>query len=127
MILVDTSVWIRSARQRSPREALELDSLLAQDEVAVTEIVIAEVLQGSRAPADFDVLADKLDALHFLDATKETWRRAGQLSFQLARQGLPTPLADLAIAAVALEHDVALYAVDEHFQRVPGLRLHEIA
>ena len=50
--------------------------------------------------------------------------RAARLSFDLKRTGLTTALSDLLIAAVALENDLEVYAIDSDFERVPGLKLH---
>ena len=47
MILVDTSVWIRSLAGRAPYMA-ELDRLLGRDEVAGHELVYGELLIGDR-------------------------------------------------------------------------------
>ncbi|SPE34085.1 Ribonuclease VapC32 (modular protein) [Candidatus Sulfopaludibacter sp. SbA3] len=47
MVLVDTSVWIRSLAGRAPYTA-ELDSLLGRDEVAGHELVYGELLIGDR-------------------------------------------------------------------------------
>jgi predicted nucleic acid-binding protein len=47
MVLVDTSVWIRSLANRAPY-APELDRLLALEEVAGHELVYGELLIGDR-------------------------------------------------------------------------------
>jgi len=47
MVLVDTSVWIRSLSNRAPFAA-ELDKLLDLDEVAGHELVYGELLIGDR-------------------------------------------------------------------------------
>ena len=47
MVLVDTSVWIRSLAGRAPYVA-ELDRLLERDEVAGHELVFGELLIGDR-------------------------------------------------------------------------------
>src|SRR5216684_587179 len=47
MVLVDTSVWIRSLAGRAPYMA-ELDRLLGLDEVAGHELVYGELLIGDR-------------------------------------------------------------------------------
>src|SRR5213593_1790538 len=47
MVLVDTSVWIRSLAGRAPYMA-ELDRLLELDEVAGHELVYGELLIGDR-------------------------------------------------------------------------------
>jgi len=47
MVLVDTSVWIRSLAGRSPY-MVELDRLLGRDEVTGHELVYGELLIGDR-------------------------------------------------------------------------------
>jgi predicted nucleic acid-binding protein len=126
LILVDTSIWVRALRSKRSSEAQELDRLIELDEVAITDMVAAEVLQGARTESDFQRLEDKLDALHFFHADEETWLRAARLSFDLKRRGLKTPLSDLVIAQVALDNDLTLFAVDAHFERVDTLSLHKV-
>lgn len=124
MILVDTSIWVESTRRKDGQHALELDALLSRDEVATTEIVIAEVLQGTATEQEFAQYSNRMESLHYFPAERETWVRAAKLSFQLRRLGFTTPLADLVIAAVALENGLDVYTVDPHFERISGLRLH---
>jgi predicted nucleic acid-binding protein len=47
MVLVDTSIWIRSLAQKQPYTA-ELDRLLARDEVSGHQLVYGELLIGDR-------------------------------------------------------------------------------
>jgi len=124
LVLVDTSVWIESVRRPKSAVADELRMLLEKDEAATTEVVVAEVLQGARTEKDFADWSDRMDAPHFFPSSLELWRKAAQMAFELRIKGLTTPLADLVIAAVALENDLSLYSVDDHFSRVPGLRQH---
>jgi predicted nucleic acid-binding protein len=126
MILVDTSVWVTSLRREASREREELALLLALDEAATTDLVVAEVLQGARTEADFQELSTKLDAPHYYHAGESVWLQAARLSFDLKRRGLTTPLSDLVIASVALANDLTVYATDSDFARVPGLRLHAL-
>ena len=100
--------------------------MIELDQVAITDVVAAEVLQGAKTESDFQQLEDKLDALHFYHADEETWQRAARLSFTLKRIGLKTPLSDLLVAQVALDNDLTVYAADEHFDRVDGLKLHKV-
>jgi predicted nucleic acid-binding protein len=124
VILVDTSIWVVSTRHKDGPEAKELGDLIDRDEVATTDVVIAEVLQGTANEAEFTLYKDKLSALHYFHSDRSTWERAAQLSFDLRRRGLPTPLADLVIATVALDNGLSVYARDDHFGRIPGLTLH---
>ena len=126
MIIIDTSVWVQGFRLRAAPERLEVDRLLARDEAAVVGVVLAEVLQGARNPREFEELRGWLTALPYLEETRDTWARVGGLSYQMHRNGTPVSLLDLVIAALALEDNCAVYTLDEHFQRIPGLQLHQV-
>lgn len=123
-VLVDSSVWIGSTRRPRSAVADELRLLIERDEVATTEVIIAEVLQGTKTDEDFNLWSETLDALHFFSADVNVWRKAAHVSFELRNQGMITPLSDLVVATVALDNDLPVYALDDHFARVPGLRLY---
>ena len=124
MIIADTSVWVVFLRDLRAPEADELDTLLAQDEIAMTGVVLAEVLQGARSERDLNRLQSLLTALPYVDPGQAEWSTVGELSFRLRRRGITIPITDLAIAAVALANGCAVYTLDEHFERTPGLKLH---
>jgi tRNA(fMet)-specific endonuclease VapC len=44
-----------------------------------------------------------------------------RLFLQLRRQGTPIPTNDLWIAALAVQHDLALFSRDGHFEHLPQL------
>ena len=124
MVIVDTSVWIQAFTARSTAEHKELDGLLNQNQVVMVGPVLAEILQGARSLEEFNRLRVRLAALPYAAATRETWDQSGALSYQLRQQGNPVGLVDLLISALALEHDHQLYTLDNHFHRVPGLKLY---
>lgn len=119
-------MWIEWSNRKQAPVAAELDRLLEADEVATTDMVIAEVLQGARTQELFDAWSSKLDAFHYFPAERTTWLQAAHVSFQLRRQGMTTALSDLVIAQVAIEQDLPVFATDTDFRRVPGLKLHEL-
>ncbi len=125
MILVDTSVWIDWSNDRTLESAAELDRLLETDQVATTDFVMAELLQGSRTQQTFNDWVIRFTSLHFYEAPHDTWLRAAALSFQLIRGGLTTSLSDLVIAQVAIDNALSVFATDPDFERVPGLVLHK--
>jgi len=122
VILADTSVWIEFLRRPDSPDGRALRGILLEDQVVMTGIVLAEILQGTRSREDLERLSDLLGALRFLDADRNTWEAAGRRSHELRRQGLPTPLSDLLIAEIALSNDSLVFSNDSHFERVPGLR-----
>ena len=127
MVIADSSIWIDSQRDPSSAVGMELDRLLANDEVVMVGPVLTEVLQGTGSDAEFAFYASRLIALPFLEADQATWVRAAELNFQLMRQGLRLSLGDLVISTLALSHDIPVYSLNGDFDRVPGLRHHEVA
>ncbi|MBI4337181.1 MAG: PIN domain-containing protein [Chloroflexi bacterium] len=127
MVIVDTSVWVQFLRVKGSLEHLELDRLLVRGQAAVVGVVLAEVLQGARSQQEFEGLRQRLWAVPYVGETRETWVHVGSLSYQLRQQGLALAPVDLLIAALALEHGHEVYTLDEHFQRVPGVKLHQPA
>ena len=124
MVIADTSVWIPFFNQPLSFEKRELDTLIDADRVLLVGVVLAELIQGCRTTNEAEAITSKLTGLRFLDTRFSTWKRSGDLSFALRRKGITVPLSDLVVAAVALEHDCSVYALDPHFEQVPGLKLH---
>ena len=126
LVIVDTSVWVLYFRVPQSADGEEVERLITADEVAMVGVVYAELVQGARDKDELRVLGDRLEALPYLEAKKGTWRSAGQILLSLRRQGRTISVPDALIASLALEGGHQLYTLDEHFQRVPGLRLHEV-
>jgi predicted nucleic acid-binding protein len=101
-----------------------LARLLMAEEAATVGVVLAEVLRGARNQQDFEELADQLQAAVLIDDDHDSWLQASRILFELKLQGQVIPLADAIIAAHALLGGHEVYTTDEHFQRVPGVRLH---
>jgi len=123
-VIVDTSVWIQFFRVAGSREHLTVAELVRHREVAMVGVVLAELLQGARSQQELEELTRWLTALPYLAETQQTWARVGRLSFLLRQRGAGVPMLDLVIAALALEHGCQVYTRDEHFQRVPGVKLY---
>lgn len=64
-----------------------------------------------------------LGSRSMLEMTAKTWVSAANLSSELRKKGITLPMSDIIIAAVALEHNVTIMTVDQHFQQIPGLSL----
>ena len=125
MVVVDSDIWIHYLRRPDTPPGRELVGLIDTDQVMMVGVVLAEVLQGARNERESSQLLSWLEVFPYAGETRETWARVGQLSMFLRQQGQAVPLTDLAVAAVALENDFEVYTLDEHFQRVPGLKLHQ--
>ena len=124
-MIVDSTVWIHFLRTPITPVGQEMKRLLENGEVGVVGVVLAEVLQGARGEREYSRLLPLIGAQTYVEDGKQTWIRVGELSLQLKARGRLVPITDLAIAAVALEDDLEVYTLDDHFQRIPGLRLHQ--
>lgn len=124
MVIADTSVWIPFFNRPGSPEKRELDALIDADRLALVGVVLTELVQGCRTPAEVNTIVSRLSGLRFLETSFSTWKRGGELSFALRRRGITLPISDLVIATLALEHRCEVYALDPHFEQVPGLALY---
>lgn len=123
--IVDTSVWVQAFRVPNSVEKAEVERLIRSGQAVMVGIVVTELLRGARDERELEALEARLGALPFIQMSSKVWQEAGRLLFHLRARGLSVPLPDAIIAALALEGGHEVYTLDEHFQRVPGLRLHE--
>ncbi len=123
-VVADTSGWIPFFNEPGSAEKRALDALIDADRLVMVGVVLAELIQGCRTPKEAEATTSRLAGLQFIETTFSTWRRAGELSFGLRRQGVTLPLSDLVIAALVLEHRLEIYTRDPHFKKVAGLTLH---
>ncbi len=122
-VLIDTSAWIDFFTRSDSKAAEVVDRLLKEETVAVTGVVIAELLRGTRTPHERELLLAKFQSLTYLDVTREDWITAGSIAAGLGQRGVNLPLSDVIIAAVAQANDCAIYTTDAHFSRIPNIRL----
>jgi len=83
----------------------------------------AGFLCGTKARANERVLTRFLNSprVRVLYADEQTTHHYGRLFQQLRTQATPIPTNDIWIGALALQHDLPLYARDRHFDRIPQL------
>ena len=98
--------------------------MIDAEEVVLVGVVLAELLQGCRTPAERDSLSDALLALPYYEVSRSTWSQAGAPSAPLLRKGITLPLSDLIIAALAIERNCRVYSLHGHFKKIPGLHLY---
>jgi predicted nucleic acid-binding protein len=104
-----------------------LDLLESAEAIFVPVIALAEIrsgfLSGRRAAQNEARLQWLLsqDGIVTLGVDPPVSHRYAQIHQALRARGKPIPTSDLWIAAIALEHGVALYTRDAHFAEVPGL------
>lgn len=95
--------------------------------VFVPFVVLAELragfVYGGRQAENEHVLRQFLsrDGIVTLFADDQTTHQYATVYRQLRKQGTPIPTNDMWLAALALQHDLALHDRDKHFDRLPQL------
>ena len=106
-LLLDTSVLIDVLRLRHRRRELLAELVQAGHTLATSALNIAEVYAGMR-PDEAQRTEALLSVLDCYDLTGTSGRRAGALKQQWARKGRTLALADMMVAAIALERGCTL-------------------
>ena len=121
MILVDTSVWLDFLRGEKSVQRETLHRLLENEEdIAITEIIFTEILQGIKKDKDFHATKDYL--LEFpLYRPKgiETYLKAVQIYRDCRKKGKTVrKTVDCIIAAISIENDLTLFHKDSDFDLI---------
>jgi predicted nucleic acid-binding protein len=106
-LLLDTSVLIDALRLRHRRRELLAELVQAGHTLATSALNIAEVYAGMR-PDEAQRTEALLRVLDCYDLTGTSARRAGALKQQWAQKGRTLALADMIVAAIALQHGCTL-------------------
>lgn len=114
LVVVDTSVWVAYFRRTDPAVERDLDELIDADLVAMVPPVRLELILGCRK-AQRASLVKRIDMLHALPVTEQTWNRAEEVSMGLRDKGITLGVVDVLIAAAACEHQARLWTLDQDF------------
>ena len=90
-------------------------------------MVLAEILQGIKNLEESRLVKESLDKLPYVEMTRETWKKAGEISASLRRKGITIPLSDLIVASLAISEGCEVFTVDSHFEQVKGLKLYSFS
>ena len=117
MILVDSSVWIDYFRSAETSQVALLDSLLGRSQLAVGDLIAAEVLQGVRDEREFKWVKKTLDAFDHVDlAGYDLAVRAAENYRSLRAKGVTIrKMTDAIIATRCIENDLTLLHADRDF------------
>jgi predicted nucleic acid-binding protein len=126
LIIIDTSIWLRAYRVKDSPEKREVTNLISAGEAGIVGIVLTEVLRRARTEREFEEMTQELLAAEFIGDDLDSWLKASRILLQLKFQGQTIPLPDALIGAQALQAGHSVYTLDSHFQRVAGLKLHEV-
>ena len=117
LVIVDTSAWICAFSKKGFEEIKnKLRTYLDRNMVAITGIILLELLQGTKSEKEYKSLLRKLEGVHYLPTKEVYWLKASRLSFSLHRKGIKIPSTDILIATIAIENDCSILHKDEHFE-----------
>lgn len=121
MILVDTSAWIELLRATgSPADRRLTSALEAEEPLAITGVVLLEVLAGARDERHARKLRRLLDRCQFLPLDEPSDHEAAAALYRLCRRQGATirRLPDCLIAAVAVRVGLSLLHQDADFDAI---------
>jgi predicted nucleic acid-binding protein len=133
LVVVDTSAWVELFRNTGSPVALRLEGLLrARAEIAVTEMIVFELLAGTRGEVELQALRARLAALPMLVLAGLADFEAAAALYRACRRGGETVrvLADCLVAVPVIRAGATLLAADRDFEalaRHSPLRLEPVA
>jgi predicted nucleic acid-binding protein len=120
ILLLDTTVLIDILRARNNRRSLLAEQVEGGHTLATAAINIGEVYSGMK-PGEENATESLLSSLECYPITAAIARRAGSLKSKWAQKGQTLTLADMIVAAVALEHQLTLMTDNRKDFPIPGL------
>jgi predicted nucleic acid-binding protein len=122
VIAVDTSVWIDFFAGRSSPQVEYLSGCIefGYEEIALTDIVLAEILQGLSTDRDVDRVEDRLSVFEvLLLRSLADFRKAASLYRTARRKGITVRrTSDCLIAAVCIRENVPMLHADSDFDHL---------
>jgi tRNA(fMet)-specific endonuclease VapC len=127
MLVLDTTILIDALHRKKAalRKIVELED--AEETICTTQINVLELYKGAYLPtkSDEDIQKVKklLDAFMVLRINDDTYECFAALSAKLKSCGESISDFDELIAAITMTNDAAIVARDNHFKRIPGLKV----
>jgi hypothetical protein len=133
VIVVDTSAWVELLRKTGSAAHLTLRALIVDDApLAVTEVVVFELLAGARSEREHHELRERVLSFPVLPLNGLDGYEAAADIYRACRRGGGTlgSLVDCLVAVPALAADATVLAADRDFEviaRHTPLRLEPLA
>lgn len=117
MVLVDTSVWIDFFKQKETLHVARLEQILEDEEdVFTTGIIVQELLSGIKRKREREAVLADFRRFLLITPMLETHIQAAEIFDGCLKGGytIRKPV-DCLIAALAMEHDLAVLENDRDF------------
>ena len=121
---LDTCVLIDLIKAR--KDAEKIVSRFAHP--SISHVVLRELLLGvhkASNPRETDKILNSLKGITILGGNAPTSAIYAEIRFELEKQGGLIPQNDIWIAAASLQADVPIITRDDHFRRIPKLKVLE--
>src|SRR3989338_1586195 len=111
----------------SPSVKIVKDQLSKEENLTIALPSIMELWIGALLSKHNETEKEKihelLESFDLLPFDVESAKTAAEIQYALLQKGAPIQLTDTMIAAIAQVHGHVLVTRDEHFARIPGLRV----
>ncbi len=125
MYLVDTSVWIAYIQGRAVPHVDFLRDILSNElAIAITPLILMEILQGARDQRSYRRLEKYFIDQRFVDSKQPvaSHAAAARIFFDCKKKGLKIRSSiDCLIAQCAIENRLTLFHHDRDFQRIASV------
>ena len=117
MILVDTSVWIDYFHDKTTKQTEALDAALANELVAMGDLIMLEILQGFKAEKDFKAAKKALGELEQFEMLGNSMvSKCAENYRKLRKSGITTrQTTGVIIASFCIENKLPLLFQDRDF------------
>lgn len=119
-VIIDTSMWVEYFKGGNKEIIKKVKDLIQNEKAVLCGIVLSELIAGIKRKKDEDIIKEALDALPYIETSKQSWILAGRKMKELLEKGMKIPLSDLILAAIATEKDCEIFTLDKHFDLIPG-------
>lgn len=114
MIAADTSTWVSFLQGEEGDDTVLLDKALADRQVVMVPVVLAELLSDPELPA---AVAETLADLPLIEIEAGYWQRAGNLRAKVLGMRRKARLGDALIAQTCVDAGIPLLARDRDFRK----------
>ena len=127
MLVFDTTILIDAlhCKKAALKKIAELEE--TEETICTTQINVLELYKGAYLPTKSDANVQKvkklLDAFVVLHIDDDTYEWFAALSAELKSRGDSMGDFDALIAAITMTNGAAIVSKDNHFGRIPGLRV----
>jgi predicted nucleic acid-binding protein len=127
MMVLDTTILIDALHRKEAalRKIVELEE--TKETLCTTQINVLELYKGAYLPTKSNENIQKvkklLDALVVLGIDEDIYELFAALSAELKSRGESINDFDELIAAITMTNEAAIVSNDNHFKRIPGLRV----